>query len=267
MDKPVVKSEERIIPDKIATTDDLLIYLRHLFAYEYAKNVLTCNSQVIEIGCGEGYGTSILSQYCKEIIGLDVEDNIIAHATKKYASNNCLFKTYDGIKLPFENNACDAVISFQTIEHVEKDIDFISESHRVLKNDGILILTTPNRLNRLKPGQKPWNRFHVREYSPDDLNNILKTIFKEVSIMGISGYGEVQNIELKRVKRNRDFAQYDLFNLKKHMPSTIKNSLKGVINYSRKNDKKNIANFTTDDFFVSQNELNNCLDVMAICVK
>lgn len=195
MAKLISKTGERVIPEDFESKEEYLIYLLHLFAYEFAKKEIPENKFVLEVGCGEGYGTSLLSQNSAKIIAMDVDKNTITHASEKYGAENCVFKLYDGIRIPYEDNTFDAVVSFQVIEHIQDDVNYVSEIYRVLRRDGLFIVTTPNRTYRLKPGQKPLNEFHVREYYRQELENILRKKFSDVSVWGIRGNEEVQRIE------------------------------------------------------------------------
>src|SRR4030042_7005749 len=174
MTTSIRKTGERMIPEDFESKQEYLIYLRLLFAYEYAKKKTSKRESVLEVGSGEGYGTSSLSKKVKKIVGIEVNKEAVNHASQKYGSEKCLFKYYDGISIPFADRSFDVVVSFQVVEHVQDDKNFLSEIYRVLKKGGELILTTPNRIYRLRHGQKPWDRFHIREYYPSGLEKILK---------------------------------------------------------------------------------------------
>lgn len=259
---------ERIIPDNFKQKEDYLLYLRHLFAYKYASERLSTDDIVLEVGAGEGYGASLLSKYVKEIIALDNNASTIFHAKRKYSSDNLNFIWYDGKKVPFKDCTFDAVISFQVIEHVEDDARFLSEIHRVLKNGGILILTTPNRTYRLRPGQKPWNPFHVREYHPHELENLLKATFREINVQGIRGNDEIQRIEIKRVKPNL-IISFDILNLRRLLPDFIKKGLAKIIS-KKKAGKLGNADFrlkySTEDFYIAD-DATQSLDLLGTCKK
>ena len=267
------KSSLRIIPGTYESREEYLLYLRHIFAYEFAKDQISKNSSVLEMGCGEGYGTSLLSAQVTEITGLDVDENAVNHAQNKYGSSNCKFTWYDGRKIPFQDNSFDAVISFQVIEHVQDDKNFVAEIYRVLKNKGIFIVTTPNSTLRLKPGQKPWNKFHLREYSPDHLKDLLKSQFPDATVWGIRASEEVQQIELERVKNSLKIASYDPLNLRRLFPDSVKQMFrKSLRSLSKKNsgtaDKKDfLDNYTLKDYFVIKSDVNNSLDLISILKK
>jgi len=78
----ILKKGGRVIPGSFKSREEYLVYLRHLFAYEFAKSMIPENSFVLEVGCGEGYGTNLLSQHVRKIIGLDIDKKTITHASK-----------------------------------------------------------------------------------------------------------------------------------------------------------------------------------------
>lgn len=194
------ESGERIIPEKMNSEEEYLLYLRHQFAYEFVKTQIPVNSSILEVGCGEGYGTCILSQVeGAVVVGIDIDEETIVQASKRYDSDKCTFKLYDASIIPFEANSFDAVVSFQVIEHLHNPKNYISEIYRVLKDSGVFFLTTPNGTMRLSSDCKPWNKFHIKEFSPDELKNLLNKEFRNVNILGIRGSAEVQRIELNRI--------------------------------------------------------------------
>lgn len=242
------KTVERIVPQKYKSRGEYLLYLRHVFVYEVLKSKLKATDHLLEIGFGEGYGTHLISGYVDSIIGLDVEKKTVEYANKKYGSEICSFQTYDGSKIPFEENTFNSIVSYQVIEHVEKDENFLKEIHRVLRNEGTLYLTTPNRLHRLAPGEEPWNPFHEREYSPDQLKDLLDDIFSEVKLYGVNAEEDVWQIEVDRVKRG--------ITLKKLIPNTFDHFIYGDF----------MSQYDTDSFFLDE-DASTGLDLFAICTK
>ena len=265
----ITNNGERVIPEEFKSKEEYLLYLRHLFAYEFAKDKVSENSSVLEVGCGEGYGTKLLSQSVEKIIGLDVDKNTIAHSSAKYGAENCLFKTYDGVKIPYDDSTFDTVVSFQVMEHIQDDINYVSEIYRVLKRNGVFILTTPNRTNRLKPGQKPWNRFHIREYYPEELQKILNNKFYDVEIWGIRGNDKVQRIEMERLKRHISLISIDPLNLRKLIPKRLKNILRRINHKenSTKNDEDFLNKYDLKNFYVIKSDVRESLDLLGICKK
>ncbi len=275
------KTDERILPEDFRSKEDYLLYLRHLFAYEFARHKASENSLVLEIGSGEGYGTSLLSRNVFKIIGLDVDPEIITKASKKYESERCVFRIYDGVTLPYDKNTFDMVVSFQVVEHVRDVPYYISEIHRVLKDNGTFVLTTPNRIHRLKPGQKPWNKFHIREFYPQEVRSILESKFSNVKIFGIRGNEEVQRIEIERVKpRGKPLNKWmmvrllDPLRIRRLIPTSLKASVndklkekKSEENKGGMNQKDLVARYSLDVYSVTEESVEDGLDILGVCNK
>ena len=268
MNSLMTKTTERIIPEHFNTRDERLLYLRHVFAYEIARTVIRPGSSVLEVGCGEGYGTSLLAQTAARVTALDVDEATLARAAAKYGSDKTQFTRYDGGRMPFPDGTFDAVVCFQVIEHVRDDAAFVAELGRVVKSGGSLILTTPNRTYRLKPGQKPWNPFHVREYHATELGALLGRSFRNVTVWGIRGRDAVQAIELARVAwalRSGPVAA-----LRRRMPEPLRRSLGGILKALRGASAKTEdweSKYGLDDYFVIKEQLENSLDLLAVCSK
>lgn len=135
---------------------------------------------MLDIACGEGYGTALIGKYAKKVIGVDIDEACIEWASGNYASNNDKLSFVQGTvtSIPLDDNSIDVVISFETIEHVtEADQHlFMSEVKRILKPDGLLIISTPNtELYSIK--QDLNNQFHLKEFSKEEFRNFLKEYF------------------------------------------------------------------------------------------
>lgn len=243
------KTVERIVPKNFQTREEYLLYLRHAFAYEEALKYLENRFHILEIGFGEGYGTHLLAQHLDSITALDVNKEAVEYANDKYGDKNCSFVQYDGDALPFSDDKFDAVVSFQVIEHIEDDHDFIRELHRVLKNGCSAILTTPNRETRLKPGEEPWNQFHIREYSSGQLNDLLSGYFKSVEVNGVRGKPAVEKIERNRVKRK--------LSLYKLLPDSLKRFF----------TEDFMNQYDTSEFYLEKKQVEKSMDLFAIAEK
>jgi len=264
------KSGERVFPDQFENIDEYLVFLRHLFAYEYAMNHLSSKDSVLELGCGEGYGTNLLSRKCYSIVGLDVHMESLNHAVSKYESENCKFQLYNGVRIPFADESFEKVVLFQVIEHVEDDLGFFKEIARVLKPGGTLFLTTPSRSYRLKPGQKPWNPYHIREYYLRDLLDVMKKTFSSATVNGIRATKEVQKKEFSRVQQNHKISSV----LIRKIPPVIKETIKKQIARSEKKKAKTfladeiLRKYSTGDFYVIEDGIDDhAIDLLGIAKK
>ena len=138
---------ERIIPEQFRVAkNQYLLYLRHVFAYDFAiNNLLAEKSSVLEVGCGSGYGTHLISGKVRQVVGLDVDKNTIGYTSRKYGSEKCRFSVYKrpvagfltmkGLTMPW---------SLPGDRRIQDDLNFVAEAYRVLRPGGVFILTTPN---------------------------------------------------------------------------------------------------------------------------
>ena len=143
------------------------------FHYKLALDYLKNPAKVLDIACGLGYGTAMLADVCREVVGADIDPAVIAMSSNKYRSlNNVNFLTADCENLPFDDNHFDAVVSFETIEHVDGD-RYLSEMHRVISQGGSFILSSPQ--NAI--GHIPVNPWHVVEYTLENLKKMVSKYF------------------------------------------------------------------------------------------
>lgn len=131
------------------------------------------NAKVLDIACGEGYGSDFLAQKLKYVVGIDISEETVMHSRKKYIRDNLQFLVGDIAKIPLENNSVDGIVSFETIEHVDEktQIEFLKESKRVLSRDGILVVSCPNKRIASDFAYELWgytNIYHKKEYEIDD---------------------------------------------------------------------------------------------------
>jgi hypothetical protein len=178
-------------------------------------------------------------------------------------------------------------VVFQVIEHIALDKleIFLNEIKRVTCSDGQVIFTTPNRKIRLLPFQKPWNKFHTKEYSAEDLRSLLGRYFLEVKVDALFGTKQLNKIERNRV-RQKPVKVYLKKPLKGYLVNPIRNffatifgSKKNIKNPAsigtRKHNKKPINvnpesvhyPFTVDDLEIREDSLNEGLDLRASILR
>jgi len=151
------------------------------FHYKLALNYLNNPVKLLDIACGLGYGTAMLADVCGEVVGADIDASVIALASNKYnALNNVKFLTADCESLPFDDNYFDAIVSFETIEHVDVD-RYLTEMHRVISEGGSFILSSPQ--NAI--GHIPVNPWHIQEYTLEDLQKMVSKYFVVDKVIGL----------------------------------------------------------------------------------
>lgn len=149
---------------------------QHLARYIFACKYISPGMKVLDIACGAGYGSSMMRDIGCEVTGGDYDEDILIEAKNNWPSVE--FIRADAMDLPFENGCFDAVVSFETIEHVNDGELFLAEMKRVLKPEGIFICSTPNIRYTSHPS------YHVREYTPDEYFDLLKNNFSRVDMAG-----------------------------------------------------------------------------------
>jgi SAM-dependent methyltransferase len=199
---------ERVIErDYRANRQRFLIYLFHLATYRFVLPWVL-GKNVLDFGCGTGYGTADLADHCKDIIGIDISDNSIRFADDQYQKKNLHFKVVDRVeskRLPFCEESFDVVVSFQVAEHISDLSTYFSEISRVLRPEGLLILATPDRSTRLFNKQKPWNMFHVDEYDEDSLRAIISPYFSLTDTYKMTARDDILSLEMNRTAILRCF--------------------------------------------------------------
>lgn len=197
---------EMVHVEGFRTLEDYCLFLVHRKAYEEAAQI-TSNKTVLDLGCNNGYGTAILQAQCQEVIGVDISPKAIAEARQRFGQAGIEFRLVDGVQLPFEAERFEAVVSFQVIEHISDYAAYLSEIRRVLVPGGLALLATPNAEIRLDPGMKPWNPFHIREFTGAELKELLQSYFSQVTIRGLFAKEDLYRIELNRVQQRRQQAR------------------------------------------------------------
>jgi SAM-dependent methyltransferase len=189
-----------LVPLEFDSREGYCLSLIHRKAYLRAAEMAD-GSDVLDLGCNNGYGTRTIAQRCNRIVGIDVSRQAIEAAISTHAKPNIEYRLVDGGLLPFEDRSFDLVTSFQVIEHVDHVEPYLHEIRRVLRDAGKVVFTTPNRCIRLDPGQRPWNPFHVREYDPATLDQALREVFPHVLIEGLFASPDLYKIERERAAR------------------------------------------------------------------
>ncbi|MHB8123081.1 MAG: class I SAM-dependent methyltransferase [Desulfuromonadaceae bacterium] len=158
------------------------IELEHKHRYFMAQQ-LAKGKTVLDIACGEGYGTALLSEVADRVIGVDIEPTVVAHAAKKYQGKNITFVAGSCSGIPLISCSVDLVVSFETIEHDDDHTKMMAEIARVLKPEGILILSSPNK-KEYSDIPHYANPYHKKELTFDELSTLLSQHFQNILVYG-----------------------------------------------------------------------------------
>src|SRR6478609_11756715 len=171
---------ERTIP---GLTEENYWFRRHEVVYQRLADRCT-GRDVLEAGCGEGYGADLIAGEARRVIGLDYDESAVAHVRARYPRVE--MRHGNLAELPLADGEVDVVVNFQVIEHLWDQGQFVAECARVLRPGGVLLVSTPNRIT-FSPGRDtPINPFHTRELNADELSRLLLDAgFASVSMSGV----------------------------------------------------------------------------------
>ncbi len=173
MSDPLEFTGERFVPG----IPGEIVY-EHWHRYAFARRFVA-GRRVLDVACGEGYGSALLAASAAQVCGVDISQNAINHAQNQYAAQkNLSFQQGSATELPLPDHSVDVVVSFETIEHLPQAMQqpMIQEFARVLTPDGLLIISSPNRPEYSPPGT-PANPYHVHELDRDEFQSLLSPYF------------------------------------------------------------------------------------------
>ena len=189
---------------------DNFVFQRSILAYYKAAELVS--GDVLEIGTGMGYGVDVIAPAAKSFTTID--KNVPEFENELPA--NAKFRQMVVPPLNFADESFDYVVSFQVIEHIEQDADFVREVSRVLRPGGKFIVSTPNAPMSLT--RNPW---HVREYKADELESLLKGGFSSVERMGVYGNERVMEYYEQNRRGVERITRFDIFDLQHRLPRWI----------------------------------------------
>jgi 2-polyprenyl-3-methyl-5-hydroxy-6-metoxy-1,4-benzoquinol methylase len=250
-----------ITSDAIAS--DNPIHQRLYKAYVIAKEYVS--GDVLEVGCGEGRGVGLLMPRAKSFTAVDKIEELVSSLQTKYPSGRFLSMNIPPLK-ELQTDSYDSIVSFQVIEHIQDDVLFLQEIHRVLKPGGIALLTTPNR--KMSLSRNPW---HIREYLPQELKNLAAKIFSSVEMKGITGNKKVMDYYEQNKKSVRRVTRFDIFNLQYHLPAAVLRVPYEILNRWNRNklqvgDNSLVSTIHHEDYIVVD-DATDALDLLLIVKK
>lgn len=174
---PLELTGERTLPD---VPEENYWYRRHLVVYEWISD-LVAGQKVVDLACGEGYGSAVLARTAAEVIGVDANPDAFAHAEAKYTTDNLTFRRE--LVESFDEPR-DAVVFLQTIEHVQDPGSLVAGFARIAP---VSYISTPNLLTLAPEGaEKSDNPWHIKEYRLEEYRALLEPHFSRVEILGLS---------------------------------------------------------------------------------
>jgi ubiquinone/menaquinone biosynthesis C-methylase UbiE len=235
-----VSYPERIVPGAAEPGVDAV----HLKRYEFAAP-LVADLRVLDASCGVGYGTARLAAKAASVIGVDVSTEAIEYARSHYGAPNLSFAVMDVGALEFGDASFDVVTSFETIEHVDDAERMLTEFARVLVENGVLVVSTP-QVQRTTTS--PTNPYHHVEYSRADFELLLRRHFQTVDL-----YGQRR----LQTRRHRLAQRLDVLGLRRRIALLRRASV--LLGTAA------TAELTADDIVIAREGIERASELIAVC--
>ncbi len=176
---PLSLTGERTLPD---VPEENYWYRRHLAVYEWIADRVW-GRRVVDLACGEGYGSQVLSRTAKRVVGVDANPEAFEHARLKYTTDRV---TFERDMIETWRGDVDCVVFLQTIEHVQ-DPDAVLEHVKALIGPaGVAYISTPNVLTLAPEGaEKSGNPWHIKEYRLEEFRALCEAHFGQVRLLGL----------------------------------------------------------------------------------
>ena len=236
---------------------------RHLAAYLFARE-LARGGDVLDAGCGEGFGTVLLAETARRVTGIDYSPAAVAAAAAAYRGPNLEFRRLDVNELLGLGLRFDVITNFQVIEHLPDPPTFLRAVRSALRDDGVLVLTTPNRLTSTSE-----NPYHLREYTSDELAVLLRSLFGSVELRSMMGNAKVQAFETARAGQVQRILRLDPLGLRHRLPQRLVRfafgKLSGLVRRRVADQDATTHTIQPEDFTVVEENRPDALDLVALC--
>ena len=239
---PLTLTGERTLP---GIAEENYWFRRHEAAY-LALLPFVHGADVVDAGCGEGYGAAILRRAARHVVGFDYEAPVAAHVAARYPMVSAV--RGDLQRMPFADGRLEVVANLQVVEHLHDQPMFVAECARVLRPAGTLLISTPNRLT-FSPGRDtPLNPFHTRELSAAELVELLAPHFEVSRALGLS-----HGPRLRRWERRHGSLVY-------HLVST-------PVSQWSPHLRKLVGSVRAGDFVLREDGIDASLDLVFVAVR
>ena len=162
-DRKGLESGERIV-----AREPCAVYKCHTQRYQLAQRYLSEQMDVMDYGCGIGYGSFLMSAYCKSVLSIEKDEETVQHAKRWFHRYNITYLNQDYVP---KNLNINLITAFEVIEHVESGESLVKEFYEALKPNGILVFSVPDQTS--VPFKQEEHEFHHRHYTAQELRDLI----------------------------------------------------------------------------------------------
>ncbi|HWP65481.1 MAG TPA: methyltransferase domain-containing protein [Candidatus Limnocylindria bacterium] len=233
---------------------------RHVAAYRWAMEQAD-GKTVLDVGCGEGYGTAMLAEVAAQAVGLDRAEAVVA-ASARYRAPNLAYRSTDLSRLTAVEERFDLVVSFQVIEHVPDPVAFLGGLKHCTAPGGRVLVTTPNRLMSVSE-----NPYHLREWTAPELLALAQPVLPTARMLGMHGSERVLAWERARGEQVQRILRLDPWGIRHRLPGFL---VRGIFPKLARLVRRRLAATTPaadigpGDFHVSEHDLERALDLVLV---
>lgn len=237
---------------------------QHIAAYRFFLDYVR-NRSVLDIGCGTGYGAAMLAEFGLRVTAIDYSTHAIGLAARTYRDRtNLAFVRMDAQMLSFPPHSFDVVCCSQLIEHLEDQLQFLKSIRSLLQPKGVALIVTPNRHTSL------YNPFHVRELDQIEFRQLCEAVFSQFELKGIAGSPRALRALEERRKWPQRILALDVLKLRDRLPRRFTLWAYGAAAralYRRQQTRgaEVEEQVTEEDYSLTTQDLDGCLDLFAIC--
>lgn len=253
---------ERVIPGVSSN----FMFKEALARYEFAKKYVKSGMNVLDLGSGTGYGTSVLGLVDANILGIDINAEAVDFSNKHYGTKNIKFRKGD-ILNSLPKNEYNLVTSFEVLEHLKNPEKFLKNINSALVKNGVFIMSTPNS-DVISPDGGVGSPYHTKEFNYAELNKMLKKNFKHVKIFGQfkskKAHAAWEDF-LKSQQARESVAKSDLMGIRRLVPKTIKEFAWKYLGYFFGRKTQEVLG--TKDFPITSKAVKLAYYFVAVCTK